>query len=183
MTDSIGRRRRTWASVAAGTWLVLFAAGCASVEPPMEGPLPRHPFPRWVSHLESGSTDVEEVRLVFGEPAEIEEHRRGVILWRYAFEEVHWSANDPDRPEIAADGTRTPRTRTRWTRARDDVMAFGRFLDRLLYYPASRPTRPSARTMPATVHALELSFRDDGTLERYRYAPRSELVVVRPDRS
>ena len=175
------RARRLGARLAFATGVAL-ALGCAASEPRDEAPLPRHPFPTWVSHLETERTDIEEVRLVFGEPAEIEERRRGETRWRYAFREIHWAANDPDRPEVAADGTRVPRERSDWDRFRDGAADFGDFLDRLLFYPASRPERPERRTLPATIHELELVFEQDGTLRRYRYAPRQALVSVRPGR-
>ncbi len=161
---------------------LVLSFGCATAQTNPEEPLPRHPFPRWVSHLEPERTDIDEVLLVFGDPVEIEVPRRGETRWRYALREIHWAPNDPDRPAIAADGTRTPRTPTTWDRVGDGFASAGSFVKALLVYPAPRASRPKARSMPATIHALELSFADDGTLRRYRYAPRNEHVLVWPDR-
>ena len=158
-----------------------FGVGCATSPTTTTEPLPRHPFPRWVSHLETERTDIEEVRPVFGEPIEIEE-RRGETRWRYALREIHWAPDDPDRPEVAADGTRRPRTPTTWEQVEDGFEAAGSAIGKLIFYPATRPSRPRTRSMPATIHELELRFREDGTLRRYRYAPREERVQFRPER-
>ena len=164
--------------------LLLAFAGCMAATPPpdQDVALPRHPFPHWVGELEAGETEIDRVRARFGDPAEIEVLGPGTIRWRYAYSEVHWSSDDPDRPEIAEDGTLRPRVPGRWDRVKAGARATGRFIDRTFVYPAPRVRQPAARSLPATVHHLELAFDTDGKLLRYRYAPQSEQVIVRVHR-
>ncbi len=154
------------------------ALGCATSREAASD-VPRHPFPRWVSHLESGRTPIEEVLGVFGQPAEIEEPRAGTVIWRYAYAEIHWSPGDPRRPEVAADGTPIPEEPPFSARALDAAKKTGRFLDALLFYPPTQPERVRRERLPATVHRLEVAFDAEGTLTRFHYAPRDEYVGVR----
>lgn len=161
---------------------VLALAGCAGTPAGEIEEPPAHPFPRWVAHLETGRSDVAEVRVVFGDPAEIEQHHRRGLVWRYAYPEVRWTANDPDRPRVAADGTLLESEPDAWDRVVAGVAATGRFLDRLLFYPATRVAQPSSRVRPATIHDLELAFSEEGVLEHLVYVPRSGFVRLPPER-
>lgn len=161
---------------------LLALAGACAKSPDASQPLPRHPFPRWVSELATDQTSLQEVHLLFGEPKEIEQTRSGKMIWRYAYSEIHFAPSDPDRPRVAADGTRHPRRESVFTRASGALLDFGRFFDRLVSYPPTQPRRPAARRLPATVHDLELVFSPEGRVERYRYAPRAAFVQVRPPR-
>jgi hypothetical protein len=181
-TTSISRGQGMRRSAGTLLALVLLFAACASPPPPESEALPRHPFPGWVDALEVGQTERAAVRERFGDPAEIAVGGPGAITWRYAYSEIHWAPSDPDRPEIAADGTPLPRTPGTWDRVKSGASAAGRFFDEVFVYPAPRTPQPAARSMPATVHHLELAFDGEGRLLRYRYTPQSEQVVVRLER-
>jgi hypothetical protein len=45
-------------------------------------------------------------------------------------------------------------------------------------HPAPRPRGAGQRSLPATIHELELVFGSDGKLRRYQYAPRAGRVEV-----
>lgn len=152
------------------------ALGCARTT--VVTAIPHHPFPIWVSHLETGRTDVREVLAVFGEPAEIEERVRGGTTWYYAYEEVHWASKDPNRPQYGRDGAPLPHRPSTGELTGAGLKAAGRIFDRLFFYPGAQPKPPPERPMPATVHALELDFGPAGTLDRYYYAPRQDTVRV-----
>lgn len=168
----------SWFKSGSGLCLLLFVFGCAS-SPVDTTEAPRHPFPRWVSHLESGQTQVDQVEETFGTPVEIEEHANGTMIWRYRYEEIHWSPNDPRRPEVAADGTPLPFEPNWQSRTLDALRDTGDALDRLLFYPPIQPKRHRKRSLPATIHDLELVFAADGELRSYRYAPRAGIVLLR----
>jgi len=144
--------------------------GCAS-RPVEEEARPRHPFPKWVSYLETGKTDINEVLAVFGEPREMEERHGSGPAWRYVMAEIHWTADDPMRPEVASDGTPVPYVPTFGERAAKQFDRALTFVDRLVFYPPAREREPRSRHLPATIHDLELFFGSDGTLRRYRYTP------------
>lgn len=174
MIDRVTRR-------GASLLLLLFttglAIGCATSAPSPE-PLPRHPFPRWVSHLEPGHTDIEDVRATFGTPSETEEDFTGRVVWRYAYPEIRWSPLDPRRPEIAADGRPIEEPPTWGQRAMQALDATTHTLDRLLFYPPTQPGRRKSKMRPATIHALELEFGSDGRLRRHRYTTREDFVSL-----
>ena len=158
--------------------LVAGGLGCAAKGPGEPETIPAHPFPRWVSHLEAGVTGIDEVAAVFGSPAQVEERTRGGLHWRYAYAEVHWAPDDPDRPAVAADG-RPIREEETWVDvAVENLERTGRFLDGLLFYPARQPRGVRTRMMSATIHDLELRFTTKGVLEHYRYSPRRGRVRV-----
>ena len=150
--------------------LAVFAAGCAS-EPKELEPLPRHPFARWVSELDVGTSDIESVTGRFGQPDEIEQSVRGGLVYRYRFAEVRWPDDDPDRPVVGADGTLERRPETNLQKVGNPITAFGRWLDWLMFYPPKQPRPARQRWLPATVHDLELQFDLEGKLARFRYAP------------
>ncbi|GEM_PF-5329559 len=162
-----------------GACLAFVLLGCATKPPVQAEAVPAHPFPRWVSHLETGVTEISEIQAVFGAPIEIEQHRGGGLAWRYAYSEVHWAANDPDRPQVAADGrpVEAPPL-TIQERVLDGLKATGEFLDQLLYYPPRQPAGPKMRTMPVTRHRLELVFDGEGVLERFLYSPQPDRARV-----
>ena len=174
MTNRIGRAMGLLALVS----MMLGTTACATSTGESDEALPRHPFPRWVSRLESGRSEIDEVAAIFGDPVEIQESTRGGATWRYLTREIHWAPNDPERPEVAADGTRTPRVPTWQKQVRVSLRATTDFLGGLLLYPAPRPRGAEQRSLPATIHELELVFGPDGTLRRYHYAPRAALVKV-----
>ena len=155
--------------------------GCATTGNDEAGEIPAHPFPRWVSHLETGETGMDEVASVFGNPGEIQQSVRGGLRWRYAYAEVHWAPDDPSRPAVAADGRPIEAEETWVDRTVEGIAATGRFLDGLLFYPARQPRGPRTRTMDATIHELELSFTVDGVLDHYRYTPRRDRIRVPVD--
>ena len=156
--------------------LVLASFGCATSG--ADGDVPAHPFPRWVAALEPGVTGLEEIEAIFGRPAESEESVRGGLRWRYAFAEIHWAADDPDRPAVAADGQPIEKEETWVDRAEVGLAKTGRFLDALLFYPPRQLRGPRTRSLDATVHVLEVRFTTEGLLDDYRYAPRRERVRV-----
>lgn len=158
--------------------LALLIVGCATQKTGEPEAIPAHPFPRWVSHLETGTTGIDEVAAVFGSPAQVEQRALGGLHWRYAYAEVHWAAEDPDRPAVAADGRPIEAEETWVDVAADGLAKTGRFLDGLLFYPPRQPRDSRSRMMNATIHELELRFTKEGVLEHYRYAPRSGRVRV-----
>lgn len=160
--------------------LTMFAAGCASDPKPLE-PLPRHPFPQWVSELEVGKSDIESVTHRFGEPDGIEQSVRGGLIYRYRFAEVRWPDDDPDRPVVGANGTLERRPDTKLETMGNPITAFGRWLDWLMFYPPKQPRPPRQRWLPATVHDLELQFDLEGKLARFRYAPEPGRAPIPAD--
>ncbi|MEM9175406.1 MAG: hypothetical protein AAGC67_09230 [Myxococcota bacterium] len=158
--------------------LALATIGCATTGAGETDAVPAHPFPRWVAHLEPGVTDIAEIESIFGAPAETRESVRGGLRWRYAYAEVHWDADDPDRPPVAADGTPIEREPTWVDHTREAFDRTGRFLDRLLFYPGRQPRGPRTRAMDATIHDLELRFTTEGVLADYLYAPRRQRLRV-----
>lgn len=158
--------------------LLWLAIGCAAPGSPASGPLPSHPFPRWVTELERGVTALEEVQLRFGDPVAVEGSDAVGLVWRFATEEVHWPADDPDRPALAANGLPVVREKAWNDRAAEELRAFGLAFESLFVYPARRRPVKTYRTLPSTVHELELVFSDEGLLERFRYAPRADVARV-----
>ncbi|MFO0691708.1 MAG: hypothetical protein U0900_23635 [Myxococcota bacterium] len=165
--------------VALGLGVVLALAGCATRPGDVE-PLPQHPFPRWVGELEVGKSDAGSVRERFGEPDAIEQSVRGGLVYRYRFAETHWPDDDPDRPVVGADGKLWRRPNTKAEDVGAEISAFGEWLDWLLFYPPKQSRPPRRRSLPATIHDLELAFDLEGKLVRYRYAPREGLAPIRP---
>ena len=157
---------------------VALSVGCATTGSDEAGEVPAHPFPRWVSHLETGVTEIGAVAAIFGDPREIEQSVRGGLRWRYAYAEVHWAPDDPNRPAVAADGLPIEAEETWVDRTAEGFAATGRFLDGLLFYPPRQPRGPRTRTMDATIHELELRFTVEGVLEDYRYTPRRDRIRV-----
>ncbi|MBB83065.1 MAG: hypothetical protein CL931_04560 [Deltaproteobacteria bacterium] len=164
-----------------GVLLFMGAVGCATGGTNAAETVPAHPFPRWVSYLETGVTPIAEVAAVFGDPAEIEEAVRGGLRWRYAYAEIHWAPDDPDRPAVTADGRPVEAEPTWVDQAAKGLAKTGRFLEGLVVYPPRQPKGPRMRTMDATVHDLELRFDVEGVLAHYRYAPRQDRVRIRVD--
>lgn len=123
-------------------------------------------------------TGIAEVTGLFGDPASVEQRVRGGLIWRYAYAEVHWAVDDPDRPAVAADGTPAEAEETWVDVAAEGLASTGRFLDGLLFYPPRQPRGPRMRTMNATIHDLELRFTTEGVLEHYRYVPRNGQVRI-----
>lgn len=178
---TLGRRRAAGGRFLAALALAaLVAGGCATNEGPPE-PLPRHPFPLWVSLLEPGRTDVDEVLDRFGDPDEIEESVRGGTTWRYRVPEIHWADDDPMRPRVSADGSLVEPEPSPLAVPLAHLERFGRFLDRLLYYPGTQPRPPRRRAVDATIHLLEIGFSPDGTLRRHQYASEPGRVLVPVD--
>ncbi len=173
---SNGRSRVARTLVALGA-LMMFAAGCASDPKPLE-PLPRHPFPQWVSELEVGKSDLESVTHRFGEPDGIEQSVRGGLIYRYHFAEVRWPDDDPDRPVVGANGVLERRPDTKLQKMGNPITAFGRWLDWLMFYPPKQPRPARQRWLPATVHDLELQFDLEGKLARFRYAPEAGRAPI-----
>ena len=144
--------------------------GCA--KPGIEAQaLPAHPFPRWVNELQADRTGMEEVRERFGPPDAIEMRGRGDRVWRYAFAEIEWPLEDPDRPVVSADGTIGPREPTAFERIGDGIRAAGLWIDGMIFFPPRQERSAGSRPLPATIHRLEIVFGSDGTLRRYRYRP------------
>lgn len=170
------RRARAAAPLAAISALVLTAA-CAP-RPGEPEPLPRHPFPRWVDTLEVGESDVEQVRARFGAPDAIEQSALGGTIYRYRLAEIHWPDDDPDRPVVGADGRLERRPDTLLGDLAAPIVAFGRWLDWLMFYPPKQPRPTSRRTLPATIHALELRFDLAGRLAAWHYAPEQGRAPV-----
>ncbi len=158
-------------------FVLVWSVGCA--RPGLEGTaLPAHPFPRWVSELEPGKTRIEALRDRFGPPDEIETRARGERVWRYAFTEIEWPLGDPDRPVVAADGTRVPRAPTPFERIGDGFRAVGLWIDGAIFFPPRQPRPPVHRSLPATIHRLEVVFDVDGTLRRVHYRPEKGVGFV-----
>ena len=166
--------RRWWAVIVAGSILSL---GCAPGPGELE-PLPRHPFPRWVSKLDLGESDIGSVQERFGEPDEVEQSVRGGLVFRYRFAEVRWPADDPDRPVVGANGKPGPRTKSDFEDIGDTIAGFGEWLDWLMFYPPKQPRPVAPRWLPATIHDLELDFDLEGKLVRYRYVPQEGRAPV-----
>lgn len=157
--------------------LLFFAVACAPRPGELE-PLPRHPFPRWVSALEVGASDVESVTGRFGAPDEVEQSVHGGLIFRYRFAEVRWPDDDPDRPVVGAKGTLRPRPNTALEDVGDSISEFGGWLDWLMFYPPKQPRPARKRWLPATVHDLELQFDLAGKLARFRYAPQEGRAPI-----
>lgn len=158
--------------------LVVLSLGCANGRTGEAEAVPNHPFPRWVSQLETGVTGIDEVAAVFGNPAQVEQRARGGLHWRYAYAEIEWAADDPDRPAVAADG-RPIREEETWVDVvAETLVETRRFLDGLLFYPAHQPRGARTRMMNAKIHDLELRFTTEGVLEHYRYTPRRDRIRV-----
>ena len=157
-------------------WVAVLAAACA--KPVVVEPLPLHPFPSWVSTLESGQTELEEVRERFGPPDEIEASVRGGTIWRYAFKEIDWPQDDPMRPVVAADGSVGPRTPSGFSRVGHGFRTAWLWIDRAIFFPPRQTRPPRTRRLPATVHHLELFFGVGGKLHRFRYTPTQGLASV-----
>lgn len=157
-----------WLTV--GVAVMILGLGCAPRPGELE-PLPRHPFPRWVSKLEAGKSDVESVRQRFGEPDAVEQSVRGGLVYRYRFAEVRWPDADPDRPVVGARGKLGPRPNTKLEDVGGTIVEVGDWLDWLMFYPPKQPRPVAPRWLPATIHDLELNFDLEDKLVRYRYAP------------
>lgn len=126
----------------------------------------------------------------FGEPDEIEDSVRGGMIWRYAFAEIHWPADDPDRPSRAADGpaeVKQPSAQkqpsvqkepSRLAALGEAISGFARFVGGWVFYPGTQPRPPRSRRLPARIHALALVFAPDGKLHEYRYAPEEGAARV-----
>ena len=172
-------KERTTCLMLALLALPIALAGCSQKAPEEAQALPSHPFPRWVSQLEIGVTPRESVRALFGEPDVIERHGPSSRTWTYSYSEIHWTRDDPDRPQIAADGQPILDAPPGFgERIGDAFASFGHAFERLLYYPGPRVPTPRLRTLPATRHHLELVFDEQDLLTRYLYAPRPDLVRV-----
>lgn len=157
--------------------LGVLSAACAPRPGELE-PLPRHPFPRWVSKLELGASDVESVRRRFGEPDEVESGVRGGLSYRYRFAEIRWPDADPDRPVVGANGRVGPRPNSKLDDVGDTLVEVGDWLDWLMFYPPKQPRPAARRWLPATIHFLELDFDPAGKLVHYRYLPEEGRAPV-----
>lgn len=160
-------------------FVLLVSTGCATRPGDVE-PLPRHPFPSWVSALEVGRSDAASVRERFGEPDSIEQSVRGGLVYRYRFAETHWPDDDPDRPVVGADGKLWRRPNTKAEDVGAEVAAVGDWLDWLMFYPPKQPRPATRRWLPATIHDLELGFDLEGKLARFRYRPEEGRAPIRP---
>lgn len=158
--------------------VVVLSLGCAKTGSDEAGEVPAHPFPRWVSQLETGVTGIDEVTSLFGDPRKIEQSVRGGLRWQYTYAEVLWAPDDPSRPAVGADGRPIEAEETWVDRTAEGFAATGRFLDGLLFYPGRQPRGPRTRMMDATIHELELRFSVAGVLEDYRYTPRRDRIRV-----
>jgi hypothetical protein len=159
----------------------VLALGCAK-DPEVLKPLPRHPFPRWVSKLEVGQSDVESVTKRFGPPDQIEQSVYGGVVYRYRYAEARWSDDDPDRPIVGASGRLERRPDTRADEVNDRIHGVGDWLDWLLFYPPRQPRPAPKRWIPATIHDLELEFDPEGRLARFRYAPEEGRTAITASR-
>lgn len=150
---------------------VLGQSGCSKrvVE---EGAPPVHPFPIWVSQLETGVSRADDVRERFGEPYEIEASPRGGLVWRYAFPEFHWPPGDPDNPAVSSDERVTSRGALSLAEVGRWFGRMGQAFGKLVLFPPAQPRPARLRHLPARIHDLDLEFTPDGTLRRFRYAPR-----------
>jgi len=157
--------------------VVLVALGCAPRPGELE-PLPRHPFPTLVSELAPGESDLASVRARFGEPDASEQSVRGGIVYRYRFAEIHWPDADPDRPVVGADGRLERRPNTKLEDVGDTIAEFGAWLDWLMFYPPKQAWPRTRRSLPATIHDLEIAFDLDGRLVWYRYTPQAGRAPV-----
>ncbi len=150
------------------------ALGCAKqvqVEEEAEVFLLRHPFPQWVGKLKSGESDSESVLARFGPPDEIENRARGGQIWRYNLEEIQWPEDDPNRPNISAEGELKRRPSTQIESAWSWTKGAAGWFDRTFLFPPRQPRPAAVRMLPATVHRLELVFEADEILSDFRYAP------------
>lgn len=166
-----------WLALVFAAWIAV--AGCATRPGDVE-PLPQHPFPRWVSELEVGKSDVASVRERFGEPDAVEQSVRGGTIYRYQFAETRWPDDDPDRPVVGADGKLWRRPNTKAEDVGAEIAAVGDWLDWLMFYPPKQPRPATRRWLPATIHDLELGFDLEGKLVRYRYTPKDGRAPIRP---
>lgn len=171
LTQSVQRTAKAMAWILMALVLTLGCAKQAQVEAEEVVFLPRHPFPQWVGKLKTGESDVESVITRFGPPDEIENRARGGQIWRYQLEEIQWPENDPNRPEISAEGEIKLRPATRAESARNWSKGAAGWIDRNLFFPPPQPRPAAIRMLPATVHRLELVFEADDILSDYRYAP------------
>lgn len=174
-----GRRGR-FVGLALALAFTVGVLGCASTSEP-EPALhvrPADPFPQWVAALEIGRTRTDEVRMRFGRPRERVPSPRGGWIWRYHHAEIHWSAKDPLRPTVSADGERrSPRPGL----GRRIVRVLGapfRWLGGVVLYPPLPQRPPPSGLRPATIHLLELDFDHAGTLRSLRHQPREGLAPV-----
>lgn len=156
--------------LALGFVVLALLLGCAP-QPDELQPLPRHPFPRWVSKLEPGKSDEASVRQRFGEPDGVEQSVRGGLVYRYRYAEVRWPDADPDRPVVGANGKVRRRQDTALEDVGEAIAGFGDWLDWLMFYPPKQPRPVAPRWLPALIHDLELDFDLEGKLVRYRYVP------------
>ncbi len=163
--------------LAVGSLILLGESGCAKslVE---DEPPPEHPFPSWVGELETGASRDTEVRDRFGEPDEIEASPRGGLVWRYAFSEFHWPEGDPDKPAVSANERDTSGEARSLAQIGRWFERVGQTVGNLILFPPAPPRPSRSRHLPARIHALELEFTPDGTLRRFRYAPREGRAPV-----
>jgi len=166
--------------------LALGALGCASGSGPDPEPDPESasrvgpadPFPRWVASLEIGKTRTGDVRTRFGRPRERVPSPRGGWIWRYHHAEIHWTAGDPLRPAVSAEGERRPPRPGLGRRILRALGAPFRWLGGVVLYPPLPERPPPTRLRPATIHVLEVDFDRAGTLRSLRYRPREGMVPV-----
>lgn len=158
--------------------LVVALAGCAPL-PAHQEPLPKHPFPRWVAKLEVGKSDTKSVRRRFGDPDAIEMQPTGAIVFRYRYPEYVWPDADPDRPVVGADGRVVSAPRPKSQDVRDSVAYTRSWIERLLFFPPEQPRPVRRRSLPATLHDLELEFDAKGRLVHYRYETTEGHALVR----
>jgi len=164
--------------------LAIAVLGCASTSEPEAAPEPGSqagpvdPFPQRVAALEIGKTRTEDVRTRFGRPRERVPSPRGGWIWRYYHAEIHWSAEDPLRPEISAEGeTKAPQS-SRGKRFLRAVGAPFRWLGGVVLYPPLPLRPPPSSPRPATIHLLEVDFDLEGRLRSLRYQPREGIAPV-----
>jgi hypothetical protein len=152
----------------------LMALGCAQqaqVAEEAEVFLPRHPFPQWVGQLKAGESNTESVIARFGPPDQIESRARGGQIWRYRLEEIQWPEDDPNRPMVSAEGDFKRRASKGIESARKWGKGAAGWMDRTFFFPPRQPRPAAIRTLPATLHRLELVFEADDLLSDFRYAP------------
>jgi len=119
-----------------------------------------------------------DVRERFGEPDAIEASPRGGLVWRYAFSEFHWPAGETD---VSA----TSSNEQEPSRGAQILAGIGAWFGRageafgnLFLFPPAQPRPEGLRHLPARIHALDHEFTPDGTLRRFRHAPREGPAPV-----